>query len=247
MSNGNEFTSTLQRNLPLGEGYGYSLQGRSDSYSEASYSLQNNIGTYIIDAAQNQGVTATRLDASGGIAVLGGDAFLSRSIDQSFAVVRIPDYPNVRVLADNQLAGRTDSNGDALIPRLRAYDNNLISIDQRNLPLDAEINALKLDAVPSFRSGIELKFPIKHSHGATLTVHLEDGKPLPVGALVQEVGKTEIYITGYDGELYVTGLNPGTTLQATWGIHHCEFDVSLTVSSNPLPDLGNFICKGAKP
>jgi outer membrane usher protein len=244
---GNELTSTLQRNLPLGEGYGYRLQARTDNAREATYSLQNNVGTYTLGAAQNQGITTTRLGASGGIAVLGGDAFLSRRIDQSFAVVRIADYPNVRVLADNQPAGRTNTEGNALIPRLRAYDNNVISIDQRDLPLDAEISTLKLDATPYFRSGIEVKFPIKHSRGATLTIHLENGKPLPVGASIQEAGKEAIYTVGYDGEVYLMDLDAKTTLVASWGGQHCKFDVNFTVSNAPLPDLGIFICKGIKP
>lgn len=243
----NEFTGMLQRNLPSGEGYGYRLQSRTDGSEEAAYSLQNNIGTYIIDVAQSQSTTASRLDVSGGIAWLGGDAFLSRSIDQSFAVVRVPDYADVHVLADNQPAGRTNSDGNALIPHLRAYDNNVISIDQRDLPLDAEINALKLDAVPYYRSGIEVKFPIKHSRGATLTIHLDNGKPLPLGATVQEVGKVDSYTVGYDGEVYVVGLGSSTTLVATWGGQHCKFEVAFTVSANPLPDLGIFICKGVKP
>jgi outer membrane usher protein len=223
------------------------LQERSGGNREAYYLLQNNVGTYTIAAAQTQGITATRLNASGGIALLGNDVFLSRRLDQSFAVVRISDYPNVRVLADNQPAGRTNANGDALIPRIRAYDNNMISIDQHDLPMDAEISTLKLDAVPYFRSGIELKFPIKHSRGATLTIQLENGKPLPVGSEVKEVGKEDIYTTGYDGVVYVVGLDPTTTLQATWGSQHCQFDVSFTGSADPLPDLGLFICKEVKP
>ena len=244
---GNEFTSTLQHNLPPGEGYGYRLQARTGGAEEASYSLQNNVGTYTLDAARNQGSTATRLNVSGGIALLGGDAFMSRRIDQSFAVARIPDYPNVRVFADNQPAGRTDANGNAMIPRLRAYDRNVISIDQRDLPLDAEIDTLKLEAVPYFRSGIDIIFPIKHSRGATLTIHLGDGKSLPVGASVQEVGKDEIYTVGYSGEVYVVGLGETSKLRATWGNQSCEFDVPFIASADPLPDLGIFICKGVKP
>jgi outer membrane usher protein len=247
MRNGNDYTTTLQHNLPPGEGYGYRLQGSTSGAREASYSMQNNIGTYVINAAQNHGEVVTRLNASGGIAVLGGNPFLSRRIDQSFAVVRIPDYPKVRVLADNQLAGLTNADGNALIPRLRAYDNNMISIDQRDLPLDAEINTLKLDAIPFYRSGIEMKFPIKHSRGATLTIRLENGKYLPVGASVQEVGKEEIFVAGYEGEVYIVGLGSTTTLRATWNNQSCTFDVSFTLSANPLPDLGIYICKGVKP
>ena len=241
------FAATLQRNLPPGEGYGYRLLGRSDGSSEASYSLQNNVGTYTLDAAQVQGALSTRLAASGGVAVLGGNAFPSRRIDQSFAVVRIPDYPNVRILADNQFAGGTDAAGNALIPRLRAYDINVISIDQRDLPMDAEIGTLRLEAVPYFRSGIDMKFPIKHSRGATLTIHLEDGQPLPVGASVEDVGKKKNYPVGYDGEVYLVGLGPTTRLRASWRNQSCEFEVRFAASADPLPDLGDFICPGVKP
>jgi outer membrane usher protein len=242
-----DFSTSLQRNLPLGEGYGYRLQARSGGANEASYSIQNNVGTYTAETAQNLGYNTTRLDVAGGIAVLGGDAFLSRRIDQSFAVVRIPDYSNVHVLVDNQPAGQTDDNGNALIPRLRAYDINLISIDQRDIPLDAEIDTLKLRAVPYFRSGIDVKFPIKRSLGATLTIRLDNGQPLPVGATVHLFGKKNIYTVGYGGEVYLVGLDPINKLRATWHKQTCEFDVPFTASSNPLPDLGIFLCTGVKP
>lgn len=223
------------------------MLSRSDGSKQASYSLQNNVGTYTVEAAQSLGATATRLNVSGGVALLGGDAFLSRRIDQSFAVARIPDYPNVRILVDNQPAGRTDASGNALIPRLRAYDRNVISIDQRDVPLDAEIGALKLEAVPYFRSGVGLRFPIKRSRGATLTIQLDDGKPLPVGASVQIVGEDKTYAVGYDGEAYVVGLGPTNRLRASWRGQSCEFDVPFTASTDPLPHLGTFICKGVKP
>jgi outer membrane usher protein len=243
----NDFSTTLQRNLPLGEGFGYRLQARSEGSNEASFSMQNNTGTYTAETAQSQGHNTTRLDATGGIAILGGDTFLSRRIDQSFAVARIPDYADVHVLVDNQPAGQTDANGNALIPRLRAYDINLISIDQRDIPLDAEIGTLKLRVVPYFRSGIDVKFPIKRSFGATLTIRLDNGKPLPVGASVQRVGKEDIYTVGYSGEVYLTGLDPTNRLRASWHNQTCEFDVRFTASNDPLPDLGVFLCTGVKP
>jgi outer membrane usher protein len=240
-------TTTLQRNLPSGEGYGYRLQARSDGAKEGDLTLQNNIGTYSLGVAQADGSTTTRVGVSGGVVVAGSDMFMTRRVDQSFAVVRIPDYPNVRILTDNQPAGRTDAGGNALIPRLRAYDKNMITLDQRDLPLDAEIKALRVEAVPYFRSGVDVKFPIKHSRGATFTVQLEDGTPLPVGASVQEVGRDASFTAGYAGEVYVTGLGPTTRLRASWSDQSCEFDVRFTPSKDPLPDLGNFICKGVAP
>ena len=242
-----DFSMTLERNLPLGEGYGYQIQARTDGYKEAAYSFQNNTGTYSIDFAQNENVTASRLDISGGLAILGDNLFVSRRIDQSFAVASIADYANVRILADNQPAGRTDVNGNALIPRLRAYDINWISVDQRDIPLDAEIATLKEQAVPYFRSGIEVKFPVKHSLGATFTIYLENGQLLPVGASVEELGTNKTYMVGYGGEVYVGGLVASSRLRATWNNQTCEFDVKFTPGTDPLPDLGKFICREDHP
>jgi outer membrane usher protein len=235
-------TAVLQRNVPAGEGYGYVLQTRSDRSSEASYSLQNNIGLYTLEAAQNQGATATRLSASGGVAILGGDSYLSRRIDQSFAVAIVPDYPNVRLLADNQAVGRTNSEGKALIPNLRAYDRNSISLDQKDLPLDATIRGIRVDAVPYYRSGIAVTFPVEHAHGATFMIHLEDGMPLPVGSVIRKEGSNELFVVGYEGAVYVVGLAALNTMHAEWGNQSCDFVLPYQANEDPLPDLGIFIC-----
>ena len=245
--NREDFTATLQRNVPMGEGYGYRLSARSGGAQEGTFTQQNNIGSYSAGVSQLMDVTTTRLEASGGVAVLGGDAFLSRRIDQSFAVARIADYPNVRILLDNQPAGRTDASGNALIPRLRAYDRNVISIDQRDVPLDSEIGTLSLETTPYFRSGNHVTFPIKRARGATLTIVLEDGTPLPIGSRVQMAGEDTVFMVGYEGQVYLPDLETSNRLRATWRGQTCEFDVFFAVSQDPLPDLGVYPCKGVKP
>ena len=247
----NDFSSdvstTLQRNLPIGEGYGYRLRADRAGTKEAALFLQNNRGTYSVEASENQGAMATRMGVSGGFAFLGGDAFSSRRIDGSFAVARIPDYPNVRVLTDNQPAGRTDAQGNALLPRLRAYDVNVVAIDQRDVPMDAKIGAVKVEVVPYYRSGMEVTFPITRAHGATLTVTLEDGSALPVGATVTLAGSDAEFAVGFAGEVYLTGLASTNALRASWTDHRCSFDFNYQASADPLPDLGVYICKELKP
>jgi outer membrane usher protein len=240
-------SATLQRNLSPGEGYGYRLQTRTDKSVETSYSQQNNSGTFSIDAAQYQGEISTRVNLSGGLAFLDHAAFMSRRIDQSFAVVQVADYSNVHLLADNQPAGKTNSAGKALIPNLRAYDINVISVDQRDLPIDAEISTLKVDAVPYFRSGIEINFPIKHSQGATFTVQLENGDHLPVGTRLTEVNTNSLYTVGFGGEVYIVGLSATSRMRANWGKLSCEFTINFKSFTEVLPDLGVFICKSVKP
>jgi len=109
--------------------------------------------------------------------------------------------------------------------------------------MNAKIDALSVVAVPKFRSGIEVLFPIGRAHGATLTIHLKDGSPLPVGSVVLIVGRDEIHTVGYDGQVYIDGLAPRNTLRASWpNNNNCEFDVRYGASSDPLPDLGVFTC-----
>ena len=241
------------RNVPAGSGMGYRLvTGLGDSdVRQAELNLQNRIGTYNLGAAQASGQSAFRGSASGGIAFLGGRAFLSRRITDSFAVVQVPNYPGVGIYADNQLVAGTDTNGTALLPRLRAYQTNTVRIEQADLPLDAQIDAIQLDAVPYFRSGLLLTFPIKRSRGALLTVVLENGDPLPAGALAEIIrdsdGEDEVFPAGMGGELYLTGLATSNRLRVTWLKQSCEFMLTFPESTEPLPYLGAYTCIRVEP
>ena len=247
VGNSNDLSTTLQRNLPLGEGIGYRLHASGGGTQEAALLVQRNAGTYSVEVSQNQGITASRVGISGGVALMGNAVFPTRRIEQSFGVVHVADYPNVRVLADNQPVGRTDAQGNALLSRLRPYDINVISIDQRDLPMDAKINAVKMEVTPYYRSAIDINFPIARSFGALLTLIQEDGSPLPVGVAVNLLGNETNFITGYAGEIYLTGLQPKNTLRANWGDHSCLVEVDYAASNDPLPDLGRHVCTRMHP
>ena len=243
----------VSRSVPAGSGMGYRLvAGAGDSDRRAvEVKLQNEVGTYTLLADQSLSQTAFRGSASGGVAFLGGSAFLSRRITDSFAVVQVPDYSGVGIYADNQLVARTDANGYALLPRLRPYQENTVRIEQADLPLDAQIDAVQLDAVPYFRSGLLLKFPVKRSRGALLTVVLDNGEPLPAGAQAQIIGdnveENEVFPTGMRGEVYLTGLAVSNRLRVTWLEQSCEFVLPFPESTDPLPHLGTYICTGVEP
>ena len=192
----------VSRGLPSGNGVGYDLVfGLDDTdQRQAEINLRNEVGNYTLAANKNQGQTAFRGSASGSLAFLGGDAFLSRRINGSFAVVQVADYPDVGIYADNQLVSRTNAKGYALIPNLRPYQKNLLRIEHTDLPFDAQVDGVQLVAVPYFRSGLFLKFPVKRSRGALLTVVLENGEPLPAGAqaqiIIDNVGENEVFSLG---------------------------------------------------
>ena len=242
--NTNDTTFTLQRNVPAGEGYGYRFVAHTSDDYEASGTWQNNVGTYTLDATRFEGSNAARLSAAGGIGYVGGYAFASRQITDSFGVVKVADYAGIGILQDNQPVGRTDATGYAVLPQLRAYDINRVSIDERDLPLDAQVDRLKIDAVPYFRSGLLFDFPVRRSHGATLVVLLDDGAPIPSGAIVRVVGRDEEFPVALKGEAYVTGLSERNHLSVSWKGRSCEFEAAFPQTTEPLPSLGVFACHG---
>jgi outer membrane usher protein len=242
--NTSDTSFTLQRSVPAGEGYGYHIIAHTDGEIQASGTWQNNIGTYTADVSRFQGANAARLSVAGGVGYVGGHAFLSRQITDSFGVVRVADYPDIGVLQDNQPVGRTNADGYAVLPLLRAYDVNRVSIEERDLPLDAQVDKLKMQAVPYYRSGLLLDFPVRRSHGATLHIRLDDGAPIPSGAIVRIAGRDEDFPVALDGEAYVTGLAQHNRLSATWKGKSCEFDAEFLPSAEPLPNLGTFVCHG---
>jgi outer membrane usher protein len=175
---------------------------------------------------------------------VGGHAFASRAITESFAVVRVADYEGVRVTQDNQPVARTNAGGYAVLPRLRAYDVNPISVVQHDLPLDAEIASLTMAAVPYYRSGVMLEFPVRRARGAVFRLRLDDGAEMPSGALVDVVGGAASFPVALEGVVYVTGLAAHNRLLARWKGQSCEFDLALPASPDPLPDLGTIHCRG---
>ena len=239
----------MQKSLPAGTGLGYRMRARTGEMQGAagSVSYQNNIGTYTLEAEQTRAATDVRASITGGVALMSAGLFASRRIDSSFAVARVGEEADVRVYRDNQLVGRTNANGLVILPGLRAYEDNQISIEQADLPLDVTVGALYVKAVPAYRSGLLLTFPVERARGAMLMVLLEDGQPLPAGAVVTMPDEPDAFPTGMRGEVYVSHLAKQNRLRASWTDGACEFDVAYTPSDDPLPQLGPFECRAIAP
>ncbi|MFN3397664.1 MAG: fimbria/pilus outer membrane usher protein, partial [Sulfurimicrobium sp.] len=240
----------VQQNLPAGSGVGYRVLAGTEGSErfEGGLSMQNDYGTYALEAARFHGADAWRASASGALAVLGGQAFLSRRLGESFAVVRVPGYPGVQVYAENQPVARTDASGAALVPALRPYQKNRLAIEQNDLPLDARIDAIEVAAVPYYRSGYAVEFPVAKANGALLRITTEDGRPVPAGAMVRIDGREEVFAVARDGRAYVSGLERNNRMRvALPDARACKFEVSYPETDDPLPDLGSFVCREIKP
>ena len=243
-----EATAQFQQNLPPGTGAGYRLLaggGTRGARQEAGFAYQSDFGTYLVEAGRADGRTGVRASASGGVAVIGDRVFMARTIDQSFGVAHVEGFPDVGIYVNNQVIARTDREGYALLPRLLPYQPNAVRIDSADLPLDTRIAAMELAAVPYFRSGLLLRFPVEKANSAVLVVRQEDGSPVPVGALVNLAGQEEAFPVAQRGEVYVTGLGERNRLEARWDDKKCGFEVEPGAALGSQPRLGPMTCRSA--
>jgi outer membrane usher protein len=243
--NTQEFALQAQQNPAPGDGFGWQFRSTSQGAQQAGAVLDRQEGTYRVDLARSASQDlSVRAVASGGLAMIGGSLQRGSRINDSFALVQLPDYPGVRVYADNQPVGRTDERGNAFIPRLRSYEINRIGVNQLDLPLDAKVDAITVNATPYYRSGIVVRFPVTESKGGTIHLLFDDDLPAPMGATLLLNQQTEPFTVVMDGMAYLTGLARKNQLELTWRGQQCRIPVPAPVSNDPLPDLGTFYCRG---
>lgn len=233
----------LQKTMAPGEGWGYRLQAAHNAAQQAAVFGQNSIGVGRLELAELNGETSARAGFSGGIALLDGRWFASRRIDGSFGVVSLPGFPNVRVYVDNQLAARTNAEGYALLPRLYPFMHNNVSLEQLDLPIDARVDALKVQPVPAWRSGVKISFPVTQVAAATLELVRADGSAVPAGATVTLDGVQESFIVGHHGLLYVSGLQADNQLAVQWPTGACTVRIPYAHTRGQIPFLGQFACE----
>lgn len=233
----------IQRNLPAGPGYAYRLQTGTNVPQQGSLFLQSAVGLARIEAAQFKDDTSARIGWSGGIAGFDGRWFASRRITDSYGLVRLPGMENVRINVDNQFVARTDSKGEAFLPRLQSRLPNRVSLEQGDLAMDTEIDSLLVRPVPAWRSGVVIEFPLRRVMAATLTVRDEQGVVLPTGSIASLAGQSASFPFGRDGLLYLTGLQPENSVIVEGRNGRCRFQFSYQPQAGSVPDLGEFTCR----
>jgi outer membrane usher protein len=231
----------LQQSPPTGSGTGYFASISSSNDLQLDYVVQGASGVASVQYASRDGVDGWRAGASGGLAATQEGLMTARRLDRSFAVVKVADYPDVTVYVEHQPVGRTDEQGRVLLNSLRAYERNAVSIDPRELPLDASLANPAMSVTPAYRSGPVVRFPVARASAATLRLVLPDGTPVPAGATVTT--RNERVPVAIGGFVYLTSAAGRHEAAAEWLGHRCLFDFERAERGDPQPDLGTITCR----
>ncbi len=236
----------VRKPLTMANGLGYALQSDSlldQRFAELDY--QSSYGRYQVTADPRHSDQATYLIA-GGLVTIGRDFLFSRPVDNSYALARV-GVPRVKVFASNQEVGRTTSGGDLLIPNLLPHYMNLLRIDDKDIPIDYEIEGTELTVVPPSRGGVVANFPVHklRSYTGQMRFMIIERPFVPaLGQLeIRRGDQTETLSLGRNGEFYVEDLSPGAyPARLRVGKVHCDFRLVLPETQQASTDLGVIKC-----
>ena len=236
----------VQRSLPLGPGFGF----RIDADAQEPYRT-----TGIFEVQGRRGILGVRADGSqddktvgtinlaGSIVAIGGEVLLSRPVDDGFALVKVPNSRGVRVLANNQLSGRTGRRGSLFVPDLRSYLSSPIGIVQDDLPVEVKLGAISQDIAVPYRGGAVVVFEATVIRALTGRLDVA-GKAPEYGTLSVTVGATEFSSPlNASGEFYFEDLPPGDHPGvASWSGRTCRATIHMPDKAPPMTDAGVVTC-----
>jgi outer membrane usher protein len=239
--------------LPVGTGLGYNARlsvGNKQHDGFFSGQLQTEYGRYQADYS---GDFVDRnnfsLNAAGGLLYIGKHVYLSRPVDQSFALVRVPEVPKLAVYVNNQAIGETDNDGYVLLPKLQPYYGNRISIHPDELPINVQVQNIEYTIAPPFQGGTVVQFKTYSVVFVTGRVQIRDNGKMhspTYGNLVLNIpnGMSPL---GEQGEFYIENAPPGIyDARVISEGSECSFKIKIPQSTEQQVDLGVLTCEKTK-
>ncbi|MCR1803765.1 fimbrial biogenesis outer membrane usher protein [Stenotrophomonas geniculata] len=178
-------------------------QGNGTSFN-AGLNYQLPLATVGASYGQSQGNRQLSLSASGGLVLHAGGMTLAQSLGETIGIVHVPGAKGAGV--GNMDRIRTDRRGYAIAPQLSAYRRNEVNIDPTGLPLDVELSAGSVSAVPTAGAVVKMVLPTAVGRNALIEALMEDGTPLPFGADVFNEAGHVVGVVGQGSRLWVRGL-----------------------------------------
>jgi outer membrane usher protein len=234
--------ASLQRNLPLGTGYGYLLQASQDSNAGINAAAEwNGESAALAGLAQREGErSSVAAEVSGALLWVADDWLAARHVNRSFAVLHAGDLSGLPVYLNEQQVATTDARGLAVLPDLRPYEVNHVALDATTLPLSLDVSQLRFDVTPYRRGGAFIEVPVRLA--ASVRLLLPDGRWVPAGARIQlRAGSIPV---GNGGEAYVQGIAGENPLSVEWEGGRClaKLHLPVLIDATAVDDVVTLAC-----
>ncbi|WNW10763.1 fimbria/pilus outer membrane usher protein [Pseudomonas sp. DTU_2021_1001937_2_SI_NGA_ILE_001] len=165
--------------------------------------------------AQGHDYRSVSLNASGAVLLHAGGVELGTSLGETNALVEVPGIEGVGV--QNAIGARTSQHGYALVPYLRPYRFNAVTLETDDLGPEVEIDNGTTQVVPSRGAVVKARFAARKVSRLMLTARSVDGRPLPFGAQVTDRHGEVLGTVGQAGQVLLATRPEAQTLQVSWG------------------------------
>ena len=180
--------------------------------------------------------------ADGAVVATGDGVFLSRRVNDSFAIVDA-GAPGVGVRHENRLVGHTDASGKLLVTGLHGYQKNRLSIDAKSLPLDAYIEEAHNEAIPYGRRGVGVRFNVRSSRNSALVqFKTADGSLVSAGSTVTLKSTGKEFVVGYDGQAYIEDLSAANSVVIKLEDRECRATFAFRPSTETQAYIEGVVC-----
>lgn len=182
---------------------------------------------------------------SGSVVAMDRSIFVTRRVDDAFAVVSTDGIANVPVQLENRTIGYTDASGHYLLTGLNSWQPNRISIEALDLPSQIQVGAVKDVTVPADRAGVIVDFELRAVRAAIVIIKDAQGGLLPLGSRVfLNASKTETAMVGYDGQVYLEDLAMSNLIKVTRPDgSRCSARFSYPKDAGAIPVIGPLQCR----
>jgi len=183
---------SLERSIPQGEGLGYTFTaghfggdnsdgafGRAFVQANAAHATMG--AEYSRASRPEAGPGLSGVFLAGSIGSVGGSFFAARPVEDSFALIRVPELKEVPLYTNGWYAGKTDASGEVVATNIASYYDNFIAFRASDLPLDYIFPSSEIVISPNNRSGTLVTFDIRKNravYGAL--VEMRDGIRMPL-------------------------------------------------------------------
>ena len=135
-----------------------------------------------------------------------------------------------------------------LVPDLRAFELNHLSIEPTDVPADVALISDKRALRPQDRSGVVVKFPIHINRSALLRLVDQTGAFVPQGSSATLRATGTVVPVGYDGQAYVEELSPHNELSVEYPDgKRCAVVFDYLPLRGDIPSIGPLPCLEKKP
>jgi outer membrane usher protein len=212
--------ASLQRNLPVGAGYGYLLQATQDDNASFNAGVQwNGDSVALSGLVQREGErNSLAAEASGAVLLFDEELLAARHVGRSFAVLHAQDLSGIPIYLNEQQVASTDARGLAVLSDLRPFEVNHVALDATTLPLSLDVAQLKFEVTPYRRGGALIEVPVQLA--ALVRLVLADGRLVPAGARIAL--RTGSIPVGNGGEAYIQGRAGDNALNVVWEGGQCS-------------------------